>query len=253
MTGFGGARSRRRMRYGFARHGGSKGTPGRRPPGGAEADRATGRCARPRPARDRHGSARRARESPGAPAARGALVRPERARGARAMCHGRSRGGARGARPSVADARARRGSAHVRRPERPRQRTTRRAPSDPPAAPARPGDRSGRHARQAGPSRGPGHADGEGRARRVRDRAAPRPHHARPGGAYPRPGRSGAFGHSPAPRRGRARRAYVRTPRGTAHRGSRGTTAGAGGCRDAARFAAPDCGCVPAGRALGAA
>lgn len=153
MTGFGGARSRRKMRHGFARRGGSEGTQGRRPLGRAQADR-TSRRARARPARDRHGSARRACESEGALAARGAFVRPERARGARTMRHGRSRGGARLARPPMADARARRGPAHVRCPGRSRQRTLRRAPSDPPAALARPGDRSGRRARQAGPSRG---------------------------------------------------------------------------------------------------
>ena len=178
MTGFGGARSRPKMRHGFARHGGSEGTQGWRPSGRAQADRASGRRARARPARDRHGSARRARESQGALAARGAFVRPERARGARTMRHGRSRSGARLARPPMADARARRGPAHVRRPGRSRQQTSRRASSDPPAALARPGDRSGRRARQSGPSRGSGHADRAGASSsRSRSRcAAATPH-----------------------------------------------------------------------------
>jgi integrase len=74
-----------RLRHGFARHGGSESTQGMRPLGRAQVDCASARRACARPARDRHGSARRACESQGALAARGAFVRPERARGARTM------------------------------------------------------------------------------------------------------------------------------------------------------------------------
>ena len=51
------------MRHGFARHGGSESTQGRRPLGRAQVDRASARRACARPARDRHGSAWRACES----------------------------------------------------------------------------------------------------------------------------------------------------------------------------------------------